>query len=179
MRLSDLTKMVLRNLSRSKFRAFLTMMGVVIGTAAIIAMVSIGIGLQENITGQLESFGDVSLIWVFPGGAFGQGEEKKLEDEDILEFEKIEGVVATTPLMIIDAELQLRRGISKTSIYGIEPKKAEIIGQEVEKGRYLRRGDTLDMVAGAKVSETFREEKTKDPISKVDLFGKTLKITFE
>ncbi|MFQ6088755.1 MAG: ABC transporter permease, partial [Candidatus Methanofastidiosia archaeon] len=34
-------------------------------------------------------------------------------------------------------------------------------------------------VAGAKVSETFREEKTKDPISKVDLFGKTLKITFE
>ena len=48
MRISDLIKMGIRNLSRRKARTFLTILGVIIGTLSIVIMVSIGIGMNNS-----------------------------------------------------------------------------------------------------------------------------------
>ena len=48
MSVSDMIKMALRNLWKRKLRTFLTILGVIIGTASIVVMVSIGIGMNES-----------------------------------------------------------------------------------------------------------------------------------
>lgn len=57
MRFSDLLTMSVNNLFRRKLRTFLTVLGVVIGTASIVVMVSIGIGLKEFTIKQYSSYG--------------------------------------------------------------------------------------------------------------------------
>jgi putative ABC transport system permease protein len=67
MRFFDLVSLIFFNLGRRKGRVALTAVGVVIGTAAVIVLVSFGIGLQENATSQLGNIGDLTRIDVMPG----------------------------------------------------------------------------------------------------------------
>ncbi|BCN32439.1 ABC transporter permease [Anaeromicropila herbilytica] len=64
MRISDLLKMGLRNLSRRKARTALTVIGVVIGTISIVVMVSIGIGMNASFKSQVMEQGDINTITV-------------------------------------------------------------------------------------------------------------------
>ena len=63
----DLIRLIFGNLNRRKARVALTAIGVVIGTAAVVILVSLAIGLQKNATEQLYGIGDLSQIQVSPG----------------------------------------------------------------------------------------------------------------
>lgn len=67
MKFLDLLSLVLDNLGRRKGRVALTAVGVVIGTAAIVVLVSLAVGLQRNATNQLYGISDLSRIEVYPG----------------------------------------------------------------------------------------------------------------
>ena len=74
----DLIRLILGNLSRRKARVALTAIGVVIGTAAVVILVSLAIGLQKNANEQLYGIGDLTQIQVMPayemeGGGGGGG----------------------------------------------------------------------------------------------------------
>jgi putative ABC transport system permease protein len=71
MKFLDLLRLILGNLSRRKARVALTAIGVVIGTAAVVILVSLAIGLQKSATDQLYGIGDLTLIDVMP--AYGEG----------------------------------------------------------------------------------------------------------
>jgi putative ABC transport system permease protein len=71
MKFLDLFRLILGNLSRRKARVGLTAIGVVIGTAAVVILVSLAIGLQKSATDQLYGIGDLTLIDVMP--AYGEG----------------------------------------------------------------------------------------------------------
>ena len=71
MKFLDLLRLILGNLSRRKARVALTAIGVVIGTAAVVILVSLAIGLQKSATDQLYGIGDLTLIDVMP--AYGDG----------------------------------------------------------------------------------------------------------
>jgi len=78
MKFPDLLRLILGNLSRRKARVALTAIGVVIGSAAVVILVSLGIGLQKSATDQLYGIGDLTLIDVMPayggeGGFVGGG----------------------------------------------------------------------------------------------------------
>ena len=62
----DLLRLIFGNLSRRKARVGLTAVGVVIGTAAVVILVSLGIGLQRNANEQLYGIGDLTQIQVMP-----------------------------------------------------------------------------------------------------------------
>ena len=64
MKLSDILFMAVRNLWRRKLRTFLTILGVIIGTASIVVMVSLGIGMDESFKQQLERMGSLNIITV-------------------------------------------------------------------------------------------------------------------
>ena len=64
MRKADLFKLVWTNLWRMKVRTVLTTVGVITGTAAIVAMVSVGVGMQKNLSEQLGSMGAINDIEV-------------------------------------------------------------------------------------------------------------------
>jgi len=73
MKLLDIVRLIFGNLNRRKGRVALTAVGVVIGTAAVVILVSLAIGLQKNATEQLYGIGDLTQIQVSP--AYGQGKE--------------------------------------------------------------------------------------------------------
>src|SRR6187549_952319 len=62
----DLLRLIFGNLSRRKARVGLTAIGVVIGTAAVVILVSLAIGLQRNANEQLFGIGDLTQIQVMP-----------------------------------------------------------------------------------------------------------------
>ena len=71
MRFIDLLRLIFSNLSRRKARVALTAIGVVIGTAAVVILVSLAIGLQKNANEQLYGIGDLTQIQVSP--TYGEG----------------------------------------------------------------------------------------------------------
>src|SRR5512134_912459 len=73
MKLLDLVRLIFGNLSRRKARVALTAIGVVIGTAAVVILVSLAIGLQMNANEQLYGIGDLSQIQVNPAYDMPQG----------------------------------------------------------------------------------------------------------
>ena len=74
MKFFDLLRLIFGNLSRRKARVALTAIGVVIGTAAVVILVSLAIGLQRNANEQLYGIGDLTQIQVNPtyGGEGGK-----------------------------------------------------------------------------------------------------------
>src|SRR6188768_2302713 len=74
MKVFDLVRLILGNLSRRKARVGLTAIGVVIGTAAVVVLVSLAIGLQRSANEQLYGIGDLTQIQVMPAyGMEGMG----------------------------------------------------------------------------------------------------------
>ncbi len=71
MRFIDLLRLIFGNLNRRKARVALTAIGVVIGTAAVVILVSLAIGLQRNANEQLYGIGDLTQIQVSP--TYGEG----------------------------------------------------------------------------------------------------------
>src|SRR5215207_888638 len=73
MKTLDLVRLIFGNLSRRKARVALTAIGVVIGTAAVVILVSLAIGLQKNANEQLYGIGDLTQIQVSPAYEMMEG----------------------------------------------------------------------------------------------------------
>lgn len=72
MDLSEIFRLSLRNITNNKTRSVLTMLGIIIGVASVILLVSLGQGLQNYITGMFEKLGS-NIIYVIPGKRGGEG----------------------------------------------------------------------------------------------------------
>jgi putative ABC transport system permease protein len=72
MSFAELVRLALRGLAANKLRAALTMLGIIIGVAAVIALLSVGQGVERYVTAQFQGIGS-NLIFVFPGGPETQG----------------------------------------------------------------------------------------------------------
>lgn len=118
MSLIDLLRMSSSNLKRRKLRTFLTVLGVVIGTASIVVMVSLGLGMQEAMYKQIEEYGGLTTITVYSmdsgmGMHYGDNsngqqndDEKKYLTEDVRkEFEMLEHVNGVEPVLTAEAML--------------------------------------------------------------------------
>ena len=66
MRKSDIALMALGNFRRRKVRSVLTVLGVVIGVASIVVMISLGVALNVNFSKEMENMGDLTLVNVYP-----------------------------------------------------------------------------------------------------------------
>ena len=106
MRFRDLLVMSLNNLRRRKLRTVLTVLGVVIGTASIVVMVSLGIGLKELNMEQMASWASLTEITVQQNYAMDTGnadEESYITDEAVKKFSKLDHVVSVSPTLRISA----------------------------------------------------------------------------
>ncbi len=68
MNLGELLRIALRGLAANKLRAALTMLGIIIGVAAVITLLSVGRGVEQFVTGQFQGIGS-NLLFIFPGGS--------------------------------------------------------------------------------------------------------------
>jgi putative ABC transport system permease protein len=128
MRFFDFVGLIFDNLSRRKGRVFLTAMGVVIGTAAVILLVSLATGMQKNAQRSLSYIGDLTLIYVYPnyggepimmemsGPGTGQGssQTKALTNQTLTELEAIPGVAKVIPREYLMGWAQVNYGKLET-----------------------------------------------------------------
>lgn len=117
MKISDLIKMGLRNLSRRKARTALTVVGVVIGTISIVVMISIGIGMNTGFKSQVMELGSLSTITISKYAAIKDDEgnyidtKEQIINEDLLNTVKqIDHVKTASP--VLSAQLTLKIGNS-------------------------------------------------------------------
>ena len=153
----DIIKLALKNVWRRKTRTILTVSGVVIGTVAIVVMMSIGIALNVNFENQAKMWGDLNVITVYRNynGSEGPG----FNEKTVAEFEQMEHVQAVMPYKNVYLKLISGKYVAGVSVQGIDPAKLSDFGFEVEQGRLLDPNDKLTILMGAEVPLQFYNPK--------------------
>lgn len=173
MRYFDLIRMSASNLWRRKLRTILTVLGVVIGTASIIVMVSIGIGQNRTLMASIEESGSLTSIQVYSGGgksyisigsvssSSSGTEELLLNDSMLKSFEQLEHVTSAT------ADLRytviMKQGMyicDYVQLYGVSREKLNKI--KLGEGRLPETdANSLEFVVGNCAIMDFYNEKTQ------------------
>ena len=156
----DLIQLAIRNLFRRKTRTFLAIIGVVVGTCAIIVMLSIGFGLSHNFEEQIASYGNLHLVNVYSGGGYGgfgysDGQQAILDDKAIAAMERIEGVDAVSPRVEEYLTFGIDKYVASVSVIGMKPEVMQKFGFELQEGRLLQPGDKYALVFGNQVPVMF------------------------
>jgi putative ABC transport system permease protein len=177
MNFSDLLKEALRSLLSNKLRSGLTILGIIIGITAIIAMLSIGEGAKRQLAQSVENLGSNQLNvlpgFIQPGRGIvsaGRGTAQSLKMRDVDVIKKIEGVKAVSPE--ISRRFQIVSSSAKNTnvlVIGVTPEYLLVRNSKVEKGYFFKENDLNRFaVLGPTVSEDLFGEE--DPI------GKTIRI---
>ncbi len=161
----DLLRLVVNNLGRMKGRVAMTAIGVVIGTAAVMVLISLAGGMRESALRDLSSIGSLTDINVYPRqalaifGAPTTGREGVLDDRTLAEFRKLPGVVAVIPKEPLNAPAMLRYGrlIGGTQIVGIDPAQIDYLDFSMASG--AARLGSGQVIAGAQVAENFFDHR--------------------
>jgi putative ABC transport system permease protein len=171
MRFFDLIALILDNLGRRKARVVLTAIGVVIGTAAVVVLISLAIGLQQNATQQLYGIGDLTQIQVFPnyeeaanveGGSGPKGSmtaQTLLTDQSLEDLAAIPGVVAVIPRDYFNGSsvMKYKRLEAYAGLLGAKTDDLALLGLKVQQGVTETKRGTA--VIGALVTTGFYDPK--------------------
>lgn len=170
MRLIDIAKYSAKNLLHRQARSYLTVLGIVIGIAAVVALLTIGLGFNAALQEELSGFG-YNILYVLPysqsqlsSSGFGGGalppSSGKLTEKDVDRLEKLPEVEFVSRGIERRATVEFKDKTITSVITGIEPGVYEkTTSIEVGDGRFLVESDRHVAVIGATVSEeTFGQE---------------------
>jgi putative ABC transport system permease protein len=153
----------LESLTANKLRAGLTILGIVIGVAAVIALVSIGRGAQAQITSRIESNG-TNLVFVRPGSiqeggvAAGAGSAATLTQDDAEALASAPSVVGVAPQVSGRAQVVYLGQNTNTSLVGVTPDFQTVHDLQVEEGEFISQENvdarSLVIVLGSSVANT-------------------------
>lgn len=189
----DMIDMALRNLWKRRLRTALTVLGVVIGTASIVVMVSIGIGMNKGFASQLENWGSLQVIDVYPSGGMEYDKEtdsmKQTKKQDELNakavenFRQMEHVQAVSPVLEDYLYLTAGKYMADASFIGIEPGAMTALGYQVAEGRALTEEDSKAIVVGGSVEfynpKLSWEMRYSSEPPKVDVLNEKLSLTWD
>ncbi len=177
-----------------KFRTILTIIGVVIGTASIIVMVSIGNGAQKSITDELSGIGSVTTLQVYQdlsslgvsSMSGGNTKDKSiLNDDAIKDLKKIDGVMAVTPVVNLSGgEIEVDREQYSVSLMGVDYGVLDDMRYETTSGRKPGTNDENSVILGKDVltSYTYSGASAKSQESEVkpeDLIGQNITLVIK
>ena len=151
-------KDALESLSANKMRTGLTMLGIVIGVAAVISMLSVGAGAESSITDSIEGMG-TNRLFVTPNMGVMNAEPLTLADaEAIMEAESAASVVAVAPTVATNKTISFSGNSMSISITGLTPDYALVRNQEVANGRFISQADVDNKATVAVVGMDIVEE---------------------
>jgi len=131
--------LALDGLRANKLRSFLTMLGVIIGVGAVVALVSIGTGAQREVTSQVQALGS-NLIMVLPDGP--RGRDLRIEDADDL-VGRVEGVAAAIPSLTGSAAVRWMQRAEDFGVVGTTEDMPAVQSHPVARGRFLSDDDVI------------------------------------
>jgi len=160
-------------LKRNKFRAFLTMLGIIIGVASVIVMLAIGEGSKRSIGNQMSSMG-TNLIMVMPasqqrgGVAMGNTNAQSMTLNDIAAIEKeCPALSAVSPEVRSSGQAVVGNSNWPTSVYGVNNKYLGIRKYSIKSGRVFSERELQTYAKVCLVGQTIIEklfEGKTDPI---------------
>ncbi|MBX3639399.1 MAG: ABC transporter permease [Nitrosomonas sp.] len=168
----------LQALRMNRLRTGLTMLGMVIGVAAVVLMLSIGQGAQTKINQSIETMGS-NLFIVLPGATssggltFGSGSVRTLTINDSIAIAELSSVKATSPVISGTAQLNYGARNWSTMVMGITPDYFTVGNWEIAEGTIFPESDVR---SGARVAilGAVTAEKLFESVNPV---GKTIRIT--
>lgn len=178
MDLVDSVRVATRALDSNKMRSGLTMLGVIIGVAAVIALLSIGQGVQKAVTDQIQSAGS-NLLFILPvqvgeggGGEFTQSLTSD-DVESIGDPRNVPDVAAVAPMMTGSLQVTRRSEEMRTTVAGVSPEYEVVRNFEVAFGTFLTSQDVDRRARAAVLGADAAEELFPDYGYPV---GETIKI---
>jgi|DewCreStandDraft_5_1066085.scaffolds.fasta_scaffold00240_77 putative ABC transport system permease protein len=183
MSVSEGVRIALRALAANKLRTALTMLGVIIGVGAVIALMSIGKGAQQQITERIRGMG-TNLLFITPGSITqggvrsGQGQAPTLTLEDALAIadpSNVPTVALVAPEITTGAQIAYGPTNTFTRIIGTTPEYQEVRNWRVAEGEFISRqhvdARSNVVVLGANVAQTlFGSDPEASPV------GQTVRI---
>lgn len=184
MKILDLLRMSSSSLWKRKIRSVLTILGVVIGTASIVVMISLGLGLNKSTMQQIEENGGLTTINVYEnnGGSYYSGggmaevvsdssgsgksdDVKRLDDDAVLAISELPNVNMVSPVLEINALTKYGNYQNHLSVRGMTVSSLEKMGIPLAEGTLPVPGDEkLKFLYGNMVIRSFYNEKTGEEL---------------
>ena len=181
MKTKDLLEETFMALSSNKVRSGLTMLGIVIGIASVIAMTAIGTGAQNSISASIQSIGS-NLIIVSPGAPRGVGQQvnqgrgsaKTLTLKDVESLKTISGVNAVSAEVSSRYQVTAKGTNTNTTVVGVTSFYPTVRNVEIDQGNFItdqnnQGGAKVAVVGPTVVTDLFGDNAT-------DVIGQTIKI---
>ncbi|MGH2454145.1 MAG: ABC transporter permease [bacterium] len=170
----------LEALRAHKLRSFLTMLGVIIGVAAVIALVSVGQTVRSSVVGEFAELGP-DLLWVFPGKADEGTPVSTQEGRLTLTYDDARAISRgapavsdVTPFLQTSIEVAAAGEKAVTTVIGTTPNLLTVRSLRMQAGRFLQDADLVRRKRVAVIGETLARTLYRTPARAV---GRTLTIS--
>ena len=182
MNYSNLFKIAMRAIAANKLRSFLTMLGIIIGVASVIAMMAIGQGSKKSIQANIAEMGS-NMIMIRPGQDKGPGgaqqdasdmQTLKLKDYEALK-EQTKYLSAISPSVNSSGQFINGNNNTPSTIYGISPDYMQIRQQKVKDGEMFTDEEVRSSAKVCVIGKTVADNlftNGEDPVGKVIRFNK-------
>jgi putative ABC transport system permease protein len=182
MNYSNLFKIAMRAIAANKLRSFLTMLGIIIGVASVIAMMAIGQGSKKSIQANIAEMGS-NMIMIRPGQDKGPGgaqqdasdmQTLKLKDYEALR-EQAKYLSAISPSVNSSGQFINGNNNTPSTIYGISPDYMQIRQQKVKDGEMFTDEEVRSSAKVCVIGKTVADNlftNGEDPVGKVIRFNK-------
>ena len=153
MKLLGLLRVAMRALAVNKLRSLLTMLGIIIGVAAVIVMIAVGAGAQQRVQEQISSLGS-NLLLILSGSTtsggvrMGFGSNQTISEDDAAAIPREIPETMAAPALRGSAQLIWGNTNWSTVIFGVTPEYVEVRQWEIAAGRIF---DAADMAGATKV----------------------------
>jgi putative ABC transport system permease protein len=187
MNLVESFRIALKALGSNKVRSALTMLGVIIGVAAVILLVSIGTGVQSEVTGSIEGLGS-NLLFVFPynmqagggggGGGFQITKPFTNADADLLARRLGSGAIVV-PVVQAPAQLRVGNRTLRSSIAAGSDQGAQVFSGTLAAGRTYTRSEYVSAARVVDIGSTVKNQlfPSQDPLGEsISINGQTFTV---
>lgn len=167
MKYFDLLRMSASNLLRRKLRTALTVLGVIIGTASIVVMVSLGLGLRKSSLEQIEEYGGLTTIEVNSYGNYydssgSDSEQQRIDDKVVETIAGIPHVEIASP--ILEMNLLAKQGAYEGWLWvrGMSQEAIQKMDMDIKEGELPPADEGLQFFYGSQVITNFYNAKTNE-----------------
>jgi len=200
MKAGDLLELASRNLREAVLRNTLTTLGIAVGVASLVAMLSLGVGLQEFASRRLERTGLFDSIYVRPrqsaarpgpGGGFGRQQQQQdadasagvptspdirpLDEAARKEIEALPGVIEVYSEVHFTAEASLGASGQLTTVAGLPASDSSNDAFDDMEGHFFSSADATEVILRAEMAQSLADAANIQPVA---LIGRTLTLRF-
>jgi putative ABC transport system permease protein len=159
----------LREIRRNLTRAFLTVVGIVIGVAAVVTMVTLGRGATEVVKAQISNMGS-NLLILRPGQGWGSRGAPQFSESDLVAIKnQVPGIRSLSPFVMTNSPAVYLEKARNTDIQGTSANYFEIANWKIATGRFFTDEEVKEGAAVCVIGETIRKEvfgKNVDAVGK-------------